>query len=140
MALPREHHNGLTTHFLITLILDWTTWSVSNTTKFRCHRLKTSQHLCYFGNNNKQRGSSVILKSQIIDIFATDNFRMMCDENGLIDTVTFLWWPSWFHFNLSVTVIFRWCLLRTHQHCWGRWGVQDCRRTCRAFPHINNQQ
>ena len=63
MALPRDHHNGLTTHFLLNIVLNLATGAVSNTPTWRCHYSKTSQHLCYFGKNNK-KGGRVSVKKQ----------------------------------------------------------------------------
>ena len=56
VALPREHHNLLPTHFLFTLTLNQITCADSTTPQFCCHHLNTSQHLCYFGNDNKKGG------------------------------------------------------------------------------------
>ena len=140
MALPREHHNVLTTHFLLTIIINWTTLYLSTTPKWRCHHSKTSQHMYYFKNNNKQRGSRVSFKNQFFDVFVTDNFRMLCAYNGLVDAVTSQWWPSWVHFTRSGNAIVAKCLWQPHQHLQGRRRVRYLRWTFRSFHQRNNQQ
>ena len=57
MALPREHHNGLSIHFLLTLTLNWTTYDFSTNFQFRCQRSKTF---------NKKRGARINRKISIL--------------------------------------------------------------------------
>ena len=80
MALPRYHHNGLTTHFLLNIIINWYTYTISTTPPRRCHYSKTSQHPCYFGNNKGDRGS--VKKSQNFDIVVHQQFLDAVRWNG----------------------------------------------------------
>ena len=105
MALPREHHNGLTNHFLITLILNWTTCAVSVTPQRHCQHLKTSRPLCYLGNNNKQRGSHVILKRSI--------FRRFCHRQ-FSDDVRWRWTHRCCHLAILTLV----SPLHSQWHCY----------------------
>ena len=59
MDLPREHHNGLTTNFLLTIKFNWNTYFVYTTTQCHGNHSNTAQNLRYFGNDNKQRGARV---------------------------------------------------------------------------------
>ena len=74
MAFPRDHYNGLTTHFLLTLILNWITCYISTIHQWRCHHYKTPQHQCYFVKNNKKGGRTSVKKS---------NFRRFCHKQFL---------------------------------------------------------
>ena len=79
MALPREHHNGLTTHFLLTITLNWTTCAISATPQWCFHNSKTSHHLCYFVKKNKLRGTCV-----------SKTFRRFCQQQHS-DSVRWRW-------------------------------------------------
>ena len=66
---------------------------------------KTSQHLCYFRKNNKQRGSRVsFFKNSIFDVFATGNFRMLCDWK---------WTHQCYHLAMETLII----TLHSQWHC-----------------------
>ena len=52
---------------------------------------QTSHYLCYFVNNSKQRGARVSKKYQFFDVFATNNFWMLYDDDGITDAVTSGW-------------------------------------------------
>ena len=39
--------------------------------------------MCYFGSNNKQRGAPVSKNCQLFDLFATDNFWKVHNDDGL---------------------------------------------------------